>query len=232
MKVFSKRVLLRSAGGIGGVALLAACGQQGGESQPAGSSAAKSSGPVKITFWSIHPGSPTADEDTVKAYNAGQQDVQVQYEFQGSYADLANKLTAALQANQAPDVPLLSDVWWFKFYLNKQLLPLDDYFKAEKIDTKDYVDSLFNEGVRSGKSYWVPFARSTPIFYYNKEVWSKAGLPDRGPKNWDEFAKDWTPKLKSAAPSGKSFIIGDEGSYLAWTFQSIIWQFGGEYSDP
>jgi len=229
---YSKRAFLRSAGGIAGVALLAACGQQGGESQSAGSSAPKSAGPVKITFWGTHPGAPTADEDSVKAFNATQQDVQVQYEFQGAYADLANKLTAALQANQAPDVPLLSDVWWFKFYLNKQLLPLDDYYKAEKVDTKDYVDSLFNEGVRSGKSYWVPFARSTPIFYYNKDVWSKAGLPDLGPKNWDEFVTDWTPKLKAATPSGKSFIIGDEGSYLAWTFQSIIWQFGGQYSDP
>ena len=223
---------------MAGAALLAACGGSAGSggsgstaSQPAAASPQKSSGPVKITFWSSHPGHPTADEDLVKQYNSSQQDVQVQYEFQGAYADIANKLTAALQANQAPDVPLLSDVWWFKFFLSKNLIALDDYVKQEKIDTKDYVDSLINEGVRSGKLYWVPFARSTPMFYYNKELWQKAGLPDRGPKNWDEFVKDFTPKLQAVAPSGKSFILGDGGSYIAWTFQGVIWQFGGEYSD-
>jgi sn-glycerol 3-phosphate transport system substrate-binding protein len=84
----------------------------------------------------------------VKQFNTAQQDVQVGYQLQGAYADLANKLTAAVQANQAPDVPLLSDVWWFKFYLNRTLVPLDDLMKAQKIDPKDYVDSLFTEGVR------------------------------------------------------------------------------------
>ena len=230
MKTLSKRAFLRSAGALAGTAVLAACGGQAGESGT-GTSPQKTSGPVKVTFWSTHPGHPTADEDLVKQYNASQQDVQVQYEFQGSYADIANKLTAALQAQQAPDVPLLSDVWWFKFFLQKTLLPLDDYIKQEKIDTKDYSDPLINEGTRNGKVYWVPFARSTPLFYYNKDLFQKAGVPDRGPKNWDEWIKDYVPKLKPAAPSGKAFILGDAGSYIAWTFQGIIWQFGGRYSD-
>ena len=229
MNRLSKRAFLLGASALAGTAVLAACGQQAGES--GGTSPQKTSGPVKVTFWSTHPGHPTADEDLVKQYNAGQQDVQVQYEFQGSYADIANKLTAALQAQQAPDVPLLSDVWWFKFFLQKTLLPLDDYIKQEKIDPKDYVDPLINEGTRNGKVYWVPFARSTPLFYYNKDLFQKAGVPDRGPKNWDEWLKDYVPKLKSAAPSGKAFILGDAGSYIAWTFQGVIWQFGGRYSD-
>src|SRR5262249_21300819 len=150
-------------GPLGVLPLLAACGPGAAPSQPAANPAPAASGPVKITYWGTHPGSPTAEEDVVKQFNAAQQDVQVDYQFQGVYADLANKLTAALQANQAPDVPLLSDVWWFKFYLNRTLVPLDDLMKAQKIDPKDYVDSLFTEGVRGGKSYWIPFARSTPI---------------------------------------------------------------------
>ena len=38
------------------------------------------------------------------------------------------------QARNAPEVVLLSDVWWFKFYLNKTLQPLDDLMKAENIN--------------------------------------------------------------------------------------------------
>ena len=43
-----------------------------------------------------------------------------------------------------------------------------------------------NEGNRDGQQYWIPFARSTPLFYYNKELFTEAGLTD-APKTWDEF---------------------------------------------
>jgi sn-glycerol 3-phosphate transport system substrate-binding protein len=226
----TKRGLLSGAASLGALPLLAACG---GAADDQGGAAGKPSaaGPVKITYWGTQPGSPTAEPAVVEQFNKSQQDVVVNYEFQGSYADLANKLTAALQAKTAPDVPLLSDTWWFKFFAQKLLQPLDDVMKAEKIDTKDYVEALYNEGVRDGKSYWIPFARSTPIFYYNKEAWQKAGLPDRGPKTWDEFSKEWAPKLKSGGGTQNVYAHGDTGSYIAWLFQCVIWQFGGAYSD-
>jgi sn-glycerol 3-phosphate transport system substrate-binding protein len=89
---------------------------------------------------------------------------------------------------------------------------------------------LFKETVRAGKQVVLPFARSTPIFYYNKDVWSKAGLPDRGPNTWDEFINDFAPKLKGQAP----VVFGEGGStsYAAWVFQGVDWGYGGAYSDP
>jgi sn-glycerol 3-phosphate transport system substrate-binding protein len=105
-------------------------------------------------------------------------------------------LTGAIQARNAPEVVLLSDVWWFKFYLSKSLQPLDDLMKAENINPTDYVEVFYKETVRAGKQVVLPFARSTPIFYYSKDAWAKAGLPDRGPKTWDEFITDFAPKLK------------------------------------
>ena len=73
--------------------------------------------------------------------------------------------------------------------------------KAENINASDYVDVFYKETVRAGKQVVLPFARSTPIFYYNKDAWAKAGLPDRGPNTWDEFNTDFAPKLKPLAPS-------------------------------
>ena len=132
------------------------------------------------------------------------------------------------------DVSLLSDVWWFKFYLNNALLPLDDLMAAADVDVADYQDSLINEGVRQGKHYWVPFARSTPLFYYNKEKWAAAGLPDRGPETWDEFM-EWAPNLVEMEGSEMkvpAFAHPNGASYIAWLFQGVAWQFGGSYSDP
>ncbi len=211
-------------------AALAACGGEatGGSGAPAASSA-----PVKIVYWGAFGGNlGKTQEEVVKQFNDVQKNVVVEHQFQGSYADAANKLTAAMQAKQAPELVVLSDVWWYKFYLNKALQPLDDLIKSEKVDAKDYVDSLFNEYVQGGKSYALPFARSTPLFYYNKDIWKKAGLPDRAPKTWDEFTKDFVPKLKSVIDS-KQFVFAhpSSASYIAWVFQGVIWQFGGAFSD-
>jgi sn-glycerol 3-phosphate transport system substrate-binding protein len=120
-------------------------------------------------------------------------------------------------------------VWWFKFYLNKALQPLDDLMKAEGINASDYVDVFYKETVRAGKQVVLPFARSTPIFYYNRDAFSKAGF-DRGPKTWDEFVTTFVPKLKGAAPT--IFGVGGAASYAAWVFQGVTWAFGGSYSDP
>jgi len=190
---------------------------------------------VKVTYWGSFSGNlGEAEQEVVRRFNASQNDVEVNYQYQGSYEDTAQKLTQALAAKQTPDIVLLSDVWWFKFYLNDVLQPLNDFFAQAKIDLGDYVDPLINEGTRKGQVYWVPFARSTPLFYYNKAAWSEAGLPDRGPETWDEFLQ-WVPKLRKQ-DGGKTtrfaFAHPNAASYAAWVFQPVVWQWGGSYSDP
>ena len=70
----------------------------------------------------------------VDRFNQSQKDVVVENQFQGSYEETGQKLTAALQARTAPEISILSDVWWFKFYLNKAIIPLDDLLKANNVD--------------------------------------------------------------------------------------------------
>lgn len=190
---------------------------------------------VKITYWGSFSG---VNGETEKAladkFNSTQSDVVLDYQFQGSYEETAQKLTAALQSKTAPEVSLLSDVWWFKFYLAKALTPLDNLFVEAGIDVNDYVDVLINEGVRQGAHYWVPMARSTPLFYYNKEHWAEAGLPDRGPETWDELM-EWAPKLvKKDGSTLSRAAFGHPGaaSYIAWLFQGVVWQYEGQYSKP
>src|SRR5687768_5958632 len=127
-------------------------------------------------------------------FNESQQDVRVEYQYQGTYEETAQKLTAALQARQAPDVSLLSDVWWFRFYLTNALAQLNDLIAANEIDTTDYVESLYNEGVRNGVSYWLPMARSTPLFHYNVDAFSEVGLEEArssGPI-WSRWHRSWS----------------------------------------
>jgi sn-glycerol 3-phosphate transport system substrate-binding protein len=190
---------------------------------------------AKILYWGSFAGNlGKAEQTTVERFNSQAKSVQVDYQFQGSYEETANKISAALAAKQGtPDATLLSDVWWQKFWLNKTIAPLDAYLAAQKVDKADYVDSFANEGTRQGKLMWIPFARSTPMAYFNKDHFKEAGLPDRTPETWTEFL-EWAPKLtKKEGTEIKRAAFGMPlgASYNAWVFQPVVWQWGGRYSD-
>jgi sn-glycerol 3-phosphate transport system substrate-binding protein len=194
----------------------------------------KQAGPVEVLYWGSYADVlGEAEQAVVQMFNESQSDIVVNYQFQGSYEETAQKLTAALQARQAPDVSVLSDVWWFRFYLANALAPLNDLIAANEVDTSDYVDSLYNEGVRDGTSFWLPFARSTPLFYYNADAFAEVGL-EEAPEFWSDLV-EVAPELvrKDGETITRSAFAHPTGaSYIAWLFQAVIWQFEGAYSDP
>ncbi|HEY7035818.1 MAG TPA: ABC transporter substrate-binding protein [Thermomicrobiales bacterium] len=229
----NRRSLLK---GVAGTATAAAVATVGKRSSVFAAPAviAQTGSTVKITYWGSWKGdNGKAEEEVVKRFNDSQQDVQVENQYQGTYAETAQKLTAALAAKQTPDLSAMSDVWWFKFYLNKAIAPLNDLITAAQLDTTDYVDSFYNEGIRDGVNYWLPFARSTPLFYYNVDAFNEAGL-EGPPAKWSDFAAA-APKLvkkDGSTVTRSAFAYAPNPSDLSWHFQGVCWAFGGHYSDP
>ncbi len=229
-----RRGMIKGSAAVAGAAGLAVASKQS-RAFAAPAVVRQTGSKVQALYWgSFSAELGEAEQEVVRRFNESQPDVELEYQFQGSYEETAQKLTAALAARQTPDVALLSDVWWFRFYLNNALAPLNDFLDANEVDTTDYVDSLYTEGVRDGVPYWLPFARSTPLFYYNKEAWAAANLPDRGPETWVEF-QEWVPALvKQEGGTTSQFAFGhpNAASYIAWLFQPVVWAYGGAYSDP
>jgi sn-glycerol 3-phosphate transport system substrate-binding protein len=189
----------------------------------------KQSGPIEVLYWGAFSGALGESETAiVQMFNESQTDVVVNYESQNDYETLAQQVTAALAAGQAPDIALFSDVWWFKFYLANQLAPLNDFISANEIDITDFQDSLIVEGFRDEVYWWIPFARSTPLFYYNKTMWDAAGITEV-PATWSQFA-EIAPSLVDG--DRKAFAHPSSASYIAWLFQGVTWAFGGQYSTP
>jgi sn-glycerol 3-phosphate transport system substrate-binding protein len=242
MNTFSRRGFLGLAGVAGTTIGLSACAGTGGGSTDSGSSGSASASAIKentgpatgtIEFWSNHPGTSKDTELKIIAeFEKANPGVKVNLVDAGkNYEEVAQKFNASLAGGQLPDVVVVSDVTWFNFALNKQLAPLDDFAKAIKLDTTDYVDALYNDYKFNNGHYAVPYARSTPLFYYNKDLWAKAGLEDRGPKDWKEM-KEWAAKLKPHSPDGGAVMaLADGSNYLDWVLQNEIWEFGGAYSD-
>jgi sn-glycerol 3-phosphate transport system substrate-binding protein len=187
-----------------------------------------------IDYWTVHPASSVAVEtQLVNAFNSSQSDVQVNMVTAGAnYEDVASKFQTAQAARKLPGVVMLSDVWWFRYYLNQSIIPLDSLLKHLTVDTGDYVSTLYRDYNYNGAHWAVPYARSTLLFYYNKTAWSNAGLPDRGPKTWDEFG-GWAKKLMSSNTGSmtSAFEFNSPTDYPAWEDQNNFWAYGGEYSD-
>ena len=142
---------------------------------------------------------------------------------------MAQKFQAAAGTDNVPELVGASDVWWFRYMINGQILPLDQLADHLEFNAADFNTTLYND-YQFNNSHWaVPYARSTPLFYYNKDAFKKAGLPDRAPKSWDEF-DEWAPKLADKTgmvPLG----LGKGTSWIAWWFCNMLWGRGGAYSD-
>ncbi|MGO0575563.1 ABC transporter substrate-binding protein [Ornithinimicrobium panacihumi] len=223
--------------------LLGACagtgGGTGGDSggndnggSTAGSGGDAAGGKVEsLTFWSNHPGgSKETEEAIIKAYEE-ETGIKVNLVTAGAnYEEVANRFNAAQAGGDVPDLVVASDVTWFPMMLNGALAPLDELWTSQEVDSDAYVDALREDYNYNDEHFAMPYARSTPLFYYNKDMWAAAGLPDRGPETWEEFA-EWAPKLKEANDGKAPLTIPDGSNYLDWYFQGMIWTFGGSYSD-
>ncbi|WP_255953650.1 ABC transporter substrate-binding protein [Streptomyces odontomachi] len=226
-----RRRLLGAGAGLGLAAALSACGQTSGTvAQPGGSVPDKYRGRTRVVMWSTFadPVGP-ALQKLVDAFNAEQRDVYVEVQFQGSYDECAQKAVISLLGAQAPDLCVLSDVKWFKFYFGDALEPWDDYFKPGEL-TRTYHPKLLSEGVLKGHTWWLPLARSTPLFYYNKTLFKKAGVPVRAPESYDELY-DWSHHITKQQVGGNKVALESYQKIDGdWQFQCSAWQWGGAYS--
>lgn len=226
-----RRFLGVSGGALAGLALAGCSGNSGGVQQPGGGNLPDmAQGRTRVVVWNAFPDElGTAFQKIVDDFNGSQEDIYVDNQFQGSYEETAQKLSQALTARQIPDIAVLSDVTWNNFYFNDSLQPMNDYFGGG-FSPNEYVDSLINEGTKDGRVYWTPFARSTPLFYYNRDMFEEAGLPDRGPETWDEL-RQWGAEIVKLDGNPKAHAFTTADNYNAWYFQGNVWQWNGEYSD-
>ncbi|UCC65294.1 MAG: ABC transporter substrate-binding protein [Anaerolineae bacterium] len=210
---------------IAASSLLAGCGK-----------AAAPNGPVKVVWWRSLTGvrGDTQDE-LVRRFNESQDEVEVEVQFQGSYGELVEKLLAALAADEVPDVVLLDSPFVVLFAKDGVLVPLDDLAADKEIglDLDDMMQGLISDGYYKGKLYALPLMRSTPLLYYNRDLFKEVGLPDRVPETWDEF-KEFCDKLTKVeggetVRQGVSFTMGRTTAH--WYLQAAIYAFGGEVSD-
>ena len=77
--------------------------------------------------------------------------------------------------------------------------------EKEPFDPKAFIGPVYGYySTTDGKLLSMPFNSSTPVFYWNKELFKKAGLdPNKPPQTWTEVGerppRSWSPRAPSAA---------------------------------
>nr|WP_321457815.1 ABC transporter substrate-binding protein [uncultured Cohaesibacter sp.] len=171
-----------------------------------------------VTFWhSFNPEKPNGQalQKIIDNFEAANPGIEIKPEFIGNYNDIVAKLQAAIPAHREPDAVIMEVTRYGLFADRGVLTDLTDYVNNDPL--KDDLFGFAREvGVFNSKNYIVPFNSSTPVLYYNKDIFAKAGFSEEPSlKNYDDIlkvSKQITEKLGDQGITG----IAAPGQFARW----------------
>lgn len=172
---------------------------------------------TEISWWHAMAG---ANAEVVQKiaddFNASQQDYKVVPVFKGTYPETLNAGIAAFRAGQAPDILQVFDVGTgVMMAAQGAIKPVAEVMTEAGLD---FDPSAYLPGIVAyystpeGTMLSFPYNSSSPILYFNKDIFEKAGLDTANPpKTWDEvWAAAKQIKASGAAPCGYT------SAWLTW----------------
>ena len=155
-------------------------------------------------------------EAIVAGYNASQSDYKVTPSFKGTYAETMTAAIAAFRAKEQPAIVQVFEVGTGTMMAAKgAIYPVYQLMAdmGEPFDPAGFLPAVVGYYTDTeGNMLSMPFNSSTPILYYNKDVFEKAGLDrETPPKTWEEVEAFSRKIMESgAAPCG--FTTG----WISW----------------
>ena len=173
---------------------------------------------TQIPFWNAMTGSlQTTLQKIVKEFNASQDKYEVESIPKGSYE---NTLTATIASVRSHTSPVLTQVYdagtvTMMSAGDRVYYPVQQLFKdtGTSLDKTNFIPatrSYYSNG--EGEMVSMPFNSSTPVLYYNKDWFKKAGIT-KAPTTWQEFQRD-AQKLVNVKGAPQ---CGSTTAYFMWT---------------
>lgn len=184
-----------------------------------------------IAFWHSMGGDlgGVAIPQMATDFNNSQTKCFVEPIYQGSYDDALNKLKAGLQSKDTPAVMQLYDIGTRLMVDLKVIKPVQEFIDAEGYDVSDLEPNVLAYYTVNGQQASMPFNTSTPMLYYNKDMFRAAGLdPDNPPRTFEEV---WEAArvLTQKDAQGNLTVSGISMSIYGWFFEQLLAVSGGYY---
>ena len=157
----------------------------------------------EIQLWHAMGGTLGAElEALVQRFNASQPNYRVAATFKGPYQLTMNEALEAQRIGKAPHLVQVYEVGTARMMAaSGAVRPVWQVLAdgGERIETKSFLPAVagyFSDG--AGQLLALPFNISTPLLFYNKDVFRKAKLdPEQAPKTWYEMPKSMGALLEA-----------------------------------
>jgi sn-glycerol 3-phosphate transport system substrate-binding protein len=152
--------------------------------------------------------------------------------YSGTYQDTIAKVLTAQKGGEAPQLAVILSTDMFTLIDEDAVVAWDDV--AKSADDKKWMDGFYPAFMANsrtgGKTWGIPFQRSTVVMYWNKELYKEAGLdPEKPAQNWAELvaqAKKLTKRDASGNVTQWGVQIPSSG-FPYWLFQGLTTPNGG-----
>ncbi|RJE81559.1 sn-glycerol-3-phosphate ABC transporter substrate-binding protein UgpB [Paracoccus sp. JM45] len=184
-----------------------------------------------IDWWHAMGGElGTKLEEIVQGFNDSQDEYKVVPSYKGTYPETMTAAIAAFRAKQQPAIVQVFEVGTGTMMAAQgAIVPVYQLMEehGEGFDPSVFLPSVVGYYTDSeGNMLSMPFNSSTPILYYNKTVFEKAGLdPETPPKTWAEV-EEFSKKIIESDAASCGFTTGwiswiQTENFSAWHNQPI-----------
>ena len=180
-----------------------------------------------ITFWHSMGGVNGEALDTlVKQFNEeNEYGITVDAQYQGEYDDSLNKLKSAQIGNMGADLVQVYEIGTRFMIDSGWIVPIQDMIDGDSYDVSQIEPNLAAYYTIDNELYSMPFNSSTPILYYNKDMFEKAGISEV-PDSLEGIG-EIGQQLLDKGGAGEAMSMGIYG----WFFEQLISKQGLEYAN-
>ena len=190
--------------------------------------AAQAQKPVELDFYyPVAVGGPVTKiiDQMAADFEKENPGIKVKPIYAGTYQESIVKALTAHKSGKPPHLAVLLSTDMFTLIDEDAIVPVDELAGADgKAWLGGFYEAFMMNSRTGGKTWGVPFQRSTIVLYWNKELFKEAGLdPEKGPRNWDEmvaFAKKLTRTDASGNVTQWGVKIPSSG-FPYWLFQGL-----------
>ena len=175
--------------------------------------------PITINWWhAMRSARGEVVEKIINDFNTSQSDYKVVGTFKGNYDETMNAGVAAFRAKKQPHLLQVFEVGTQTMMLSGAVYPVYSLMKdaGYDIDWSRYLQAVLSYYMDAdGNLVSMPFNSSTPIMYYNVDMFEKAGiapLDKTQPITWDDLGKI-TGKLVDSGVAPAGLVTG----WQSWT---------------
>ncbi|WP_241612045.1 sn-glycerol-3-phosphate ABC transporter substrate-binding protein UgpB [Rosenbergiella epipactidis] len=151
---------------------------------------------VDIPFWHSMEGELGAEVDSLaQRFNQTHSQYHISPVYKGNYSQSLASGIAAIRAGHAPALLQVYEVGTATMMASHAIVPVWQLFQQTKVplDEQQFVPSIvsYYSDAKTGHMVAEPFNSSTPVLYFNKEAFKRAGLdPNKAPATWQELEAD------------------------------------------